>query len=167
MRKIEFVALAKKWLLSGLGMMILVGCSSSAFAQLSWSKLDGMWFDAPSSTSDHLDGVADRSIPRNALFCWVAEAPKCDIGIVYRPDGSWFGILYSTLLGYDVRTSPYHVVQKANPANRTEVSISLTNSNRTGTLRFKRQSTGTVKEVPFEFGKCPTQIISLSTSDFE
>ncbi|NDG85311.1 MAG: hypothetical protein EBX52_09800 [Proteobacteria bacterium] len=140
---------------------------SSAFAQHLLSSLGGWVYDAPTSTSDHLDGKTDRTIPRNAVYCWVARAPKCDIGIVYNPDGTYYGILYSTMVGYDVRTSPYHVVQKSNPSNRTEVSVSLWNFNRSGMIRFKRESTGTVKEVPFEFGACPSQTIPLATSDFE
>jgi|GEM_PF-5756741 len=139
----------------------------AAFAQMPLGSLDGWIHSAPVSTSDHLDGKADRTIPRSALFCWVAEAPKCDIGVVYNPDGTWFGILYSTVLGYDVRTSPLHVVQKSVPSNRTEISVSLWNLNRSGQIRFKRQSTGTVKEVPFTFGKCPATTVILDASDFE
>jgi hypothetical protein len=168
MKKIVPVSSQRCLIFGSLAIFIgLITLCDSAFAQNPLSSLDGWVYSAPTTTSDHSDGKTDRAIPKGAFYCWVAEAPKCDIGIVYNPDGTYFGILYSTVLGYDVRTSPYHVVQKSNPANRTEISVSLWSFNRDGIVRFKRQSTGTVKEVLFEFGPCPSQIISLSASDFE
>ena len=133
----------------------------AAQAQEAWGTLAG-WFDsAPSVTSDHYDGASNRAIPSDAKYCWVAEISDNWIGIAYNANGTFFGVLYWTYFGYDVRTLLKHSVQKSNSNNFTEVSVNLWNENRSGVVRFKRMSMGTFKEVPFDFGPCPSSRMRL------
>ena len=133
----------------------------SAQAQESWRELAGWFNSAPSSTSDHYDGLQDKPIPSDAKYCWVAEISDNWIGIAYHPNGRFFGIIYWTYFGYDIRTSLKHSVQKSNSSNFTEVAVSLWNENQSGLVRFKRMSTGSYKEVQFDYGPCPTSRMKL------
>jgi len=141
----------------GIGLLI----PHSASAQEAWSGLAGWFNSAPSTTSDHYDGLPNRAIPSDAKYCWVAEISDNWIGIAYYPNGKFFGVLYWTYFGYDVRTSLKHSVQKSNASNFTEVTVNLWNENQSGIVRFKRIANGTYKELPFDFGPCPGSRVTL------
>ncbi len=147
--------------LASLLFVLLSLSSPSAQAQEAWSELNGWVHSAPRMTSDHYDGLQDRAVPEQAQYCWVANAGKNLIGVAFSPEGTFFGILYSSIAGYDLRTSHSHVIQKSNSTNRTEVNVQTSNGGRSGSIRFRRTSTGITKEVPFRYGPCPASRVQL------